>query len=103
MSEYGGIWWNADLAAKGAAQDDPERAESWGYGQRVASEEEWHARFAGLTDVLLDDHLMFGYCYTQLTDTFQEENGIYLFDRTPKFDVARIRAVQQRPAAYERR
>jgi beta-glucuronidase len=46
---------------------------------------------------------MFGYCYTQLTDTFQEQNGLYDFDRHPKFDMSRVRAVQTAPAAYESR
>ncbi len=64
--------------------------ESWGYGQRVADEEAFYDRFAGLVDVLLDNPLMFGYCYTQLTDVFQEENGIYRFDRSTKLDVPRI-------------
>ncbi|WP_166844391.1 glycoside hydrolase family 2 protein [Isoptericola sp. BMS4] len=99
-SEYGGIWWNPEEAAAAAGDD---RAESWGYGQRVADEEEFHARFAGLTDALLDDPLMFGYCYTQLTDVFQEQNGIYRFDRSEKLDVDRVRAVQERPAAFEKR
>ncbi len=44
---------------------------------------------------------MFGYCYTQLTDVFQEQNGIYRFDRGVKLDVARVRAAQLRPAAIE--
>jgi len=103
VSEYGGIWWNAELAGSGPGPDssDPARAESWGYGQRVASEADWYTRFAGLTDVLLDNPRMFGYCYTQLTDTFQEENGIYDFDRKPKFDIERVAAVQRRVAAYE--
>ncbi|GAB2970127.1 glycoside hydrolase family 2 protein [Actinotalea caeni] len=98
-SEYGGIWWNA--AKADAAGND--RRESWGYGERVRDLEEWYARFAGLTDALLDDENMFGYCYTQLTDTFQEENGIYDFERRPKFDLERLRAIQTRTAAYERR
>ncbi|SKC62901.1 glycoside hydrolase family 2 protein [Krasilnikoviella flava] len=98
-SEYGGIWWNPEEAAKAAGDD---RSESWGYGQRVADEEEFHARFAGLTDALLDDPLMFGYCYTQLTDVFQEQNGVYRFDRSEKLDVDRVRAVQVRPAAFEK-
>ena len=103
VSEYGGIWWNASLAGTGPGPDsnDPARAESWGYGQRVASEDDWYSRFSGLTDVLLDNPRMFGYCNTQLTDTFQEENGIYDFDRKPKFDIARVAAVQRRVAAYE--
>lgn len=45
---------------------------------------------------------MFGYCYTQLTDVFQEQNGIYGFDRSNKFDVTFLREAQQRSAAYER-
>ena len=98
VSEFGGIWWNPDALE----QDGRTPTTSWGYGQRVRDEEELHQRFEGLTGVLLDDPLMFGYCYTQLTDVFQEENGIYRFDRTSKLDVDRIRASQQRPAAFEK-
>ena len=76
---------------------------SWGYGQRVRDVEDFHARFEGLVGVLLDDPLMFGYCYTQLTDVFQEQNGIYRFDRSQKLDIDRVRRAQQRPAAYEAR
>ncbi|MVA76094.1 beta-galactosidase [Auraticoccus sp. F435] len=100
VSEFGGIWWNAEAAAAAAGDN---RFESWGYGQRVADEEEFYRRFAGLVDALLDDPGMFGYCYTQLTDTFQEQNGIYDFDRRPKFDIARVRDIQARVAAYEKR
>lgn len=69
----------------------------------MRSEEDFYDRFEGLTNVLLDDPNMFGYCYTQLTDVFQEKNGIYGFDRSRKFDVERLRRVQQRAAAYELR
>lgn len=96
VSEYGGIWWNESFV--GGGQD----ADSWGYGEAVRSTEEWHQRYEGLTRVLLQNPLMFGYCYTQLTDTFQEQNGLYDFDRNPKFDIERIRAVQCEQAAYEK-
>ncbi|MEV0495312.1 glycoside hydrolase family 2 protein [Streptomyces atratus] len=103
VSEYGGIWWNPQrLGEDQQSADDPGRADSWGYGQRVESVEAWHERFEGLTRVLLDNPDMFGYCYTQLADTFQEENGLYDFDRKPKFDIDRIRAFQTTEAAYER-
>lgn len=98
VSEYGGIWWNAEAAAASGT----DRRESWGYGQRVGSLQEFYERFEGLTRVLLEDPDMFGYCYTQLTDVFQEQNGIYGFDRSEKFDLERIRAVQRTQAAYER-
>jgi hypothetical protein len=98
VSEFGGIWWNAEAATA----DGTNRDESWGYGDRVADLEEFYTRFTGLVDVLLDNPLMFGYCYTQLTDVFQEENGIYRFDRSSKLDVPRIKAIQTRAAAYEK-
>ena len=94
VSEFGGIWWNPELAVG---------EESWGYGDRPQSIEEFYDRFEKLCAVLLDNPDMFGYCYTQLTDIYQEQNGIYKFDRAGKFDLARLRAAQQRPAAIERR
>ena len=103
VSEYGGIWWNEQEAkeAAEAARAGNNAAESWGYGQRITSEEELYARFEGLTRVLLEDPLMFGYCYTQMTDVFQEKNGVVDFARGRKLDLARLRAVQEQPAAYE--
>lgn len=91
-SEFGGTWWNPD-AREGEA--------SWGYGDRPRTLDEFYARFEALCGALLDNPLMFGYCYTQLTDVFQEQNGIYRFDRRPKFDLARLRAIQGRKAAIE--
>ena len=92
VSEFGGIWWNPDAR---------EGEESWGYGERPKSIGEFYARFTRLCAILLDDPAHFGYCYTQLTDIFQEQNGIYRFDRSLKFDMARIRSAQRRPAAIE--
>ena len=100
VSEFGGIWWNA-RAARAAARGD-NRGESWGYGQRPRDLEEFYGRFEGLCAALLDNPRMLGYCYTQLTDVFQEQNGIYAFDRSEKFDMARIGEVQRRQAAIER-
>lgn len=121
VSEFGGIWWNEEEAKQTATvvatgtygatssyeetgttgEAGADLAESWGYGERVSNVEEFHHRFKGLCDVLLDDPNMFGYCYTQLTDVFQEKNGLFNFDRTTKLDVERLRSVQARPAAIE--
>ncbi len=92
VSEFGGIWWNPQ-----AGQDEA----SWGYGQRPRNLDEFYDRFDRLCATLLDNPRMFGYCYTQLTDVYQEQNGIYHFDRSAKFDLARLRASQARPAASE--
>ena len=93
VSEFGGIWWNPE-AKSGEL--------SWGYGERPKTIEEFYERFERLCGILLDNPRMFGYCYTQLTDVYQEQNGIYRFDRREKFDMERIRKAQQRAAAIER-
>ena len=92
VSEFGGIWWNPDAR---------EGEDSWGYGERPQSIEEFYERFTRLCGILLNDPAHFGYCYTQLTDIYQEQNGIYRFDRSLKFDMARIRAALRKPAAIE--
>jgi len=92
VSEFGGTWWSPDVG---------EGEDSWGYGTRPADLDEFYDRFEKLCAILLDDVNMFGYCYTQLTDILQEQNGIYGFDRSQKFNLARIRAAQQKPAAIE--
>ncbi|MCY3832495.1 MAG: beta-galactosidase [Chloroflexi bacterium] len=92
VSEFGGIWWNPDVQ---------EGEDSWGYGERPRDLAEFYDRFEKLCAILLDDVNMFGYCYTQLTDIYQEQNGIYKFDRGQKFDMERIRAAQIKPAAIE--
>ncbi|MBY0010992.1 glycoside hydrolase family 2 protein [Paenibacillus typhae] len=91
ISEYGGIWWNPQQLDE----------KSWGYGDRPASEEAFLARYAGLTDVLLDHPMMFGFCYTQLYDVEQEVNGLYTYDRQPKFAPEVIRRINGRKAAIE--
>ena len=84
IDEYGGIKW---IVGKEFASN------SWGYGQGPRSLEEFYSRLAGLTDVILQVPYMSGYCYTQLTDVEQEQNGIYNYDRTPKFDMKRINEI----------
>jgi hypothetical protein len=40
-----------------------------------------------------------GFCYTQLTDTRQEKNGLLTQDRAPKLDPATVRAINRAPSA----
>jgi hypothetical protein len=93
VSEFGGPWWYADTGSEAAA---------WGYGTRLKTLDELYARLKAQFDVLLDDPNMFGYAFTQLTDVYQEQNGIYTFDRREKYDVAPVREAQQRRAAIEK-
>ena len=91
MSEFGGIGWFPK-----------EDGTSWGYGDMPKTKEEFLERLEGLVSTLLDNATHFGFCYTQLTDVEQEKNGLFTFDRQPKFDLARLRAILQREAAAER-
>ena len=91
ISEYGGIKWDVEGVNK----------DSWGYGDGPRTEEEFLARYKGLTDVLLDNPKMFGFCYTQLYDVEQEMNGLYTYSRKPKFDMEIIRRINSRKAAIE--
>ena len=88
MSEFGGIGWDT-------------HGNGWGYGVPKTLEE-FYARFEGLCNALLDNTSFFGFCYTQLTDVEQEQNGLYTYDRKPKFDPARISAIVSRAAAFEK-
>jgi beta-galactosidase/beta-glucuronidase len=92
-SEYGGFKW--------VSEEKQEAGDSWGYGGAPKNLEDFYRRFAATTRILMDNPNMFAFCYTQLTDIFPEENGIYRFDRTSKFDPARLRAVLAPPAAIE--
>ena len=90
VSEYGGLQWS-----------EGDRDDAWGYGNAPKTFEEFVERYKGLTDALLDNYRMFGFCYTQLYDIEQEQNGLYYYDRTPKFDCEIFKAINSRKAAIE--
>lgn len=92
VSEYGGIAWQKP------------GAEGWGYGNAPKSEEEYVRRYTGLCRTLLDNPRICALCYTQLYDVEQEQNGVYYYDRTPKFPphvMEQLRAAMAAPAAME--
>lgn len=80
ISEYGGIGWLLD-------------SNGWGYGNIPESREAFLARLKDVTDAILENECIFGFCYTQLTDVEQECNGLYTYDRKPKFDPAEISSI----------
>lgn len=89
VSEYGGIGWTKD-------------GTGWGYGNAPKSKEEFLIRLEGLTDALLDNPRMFGFCYTQLTDVEQEKNGLYTYQREAKFPPEIIQPIFSKKAAIEK-
>ena len=90
VSEYGGIKWVL-------AQDDS----AWGYGKSVQNENEFFERLEGLTDALLENPDLFAYCYTQLTDVEQEQNGLLTYDRQFKFAPEKYAKIFAKKAVIE--
>lgn len=74
VTEYGGIAF--------ASRNE----ETWGYYGSVSSQEEFILRFSNITKAVQGIPYVNGYCYTQLTDVFQEANGLLTMDRQPKVD-----------------
>ena len=75
--------------------------EGWGYGNAPTTPEEYFARYRGLTEALLNNPDICGFCYTQLYDVEQEVNGLYTYGRKEKFDIQIIREINQQKAAIE--
>lgn len=90
VSEYGGIRWSFESAEK-----------AWGYGEAPKTLDEYYDRYEKLTVSLLENENVIGFCYTQLYDVEQEQNGIYFYDRSRKFDLAPIRRANRHPAKSE--
>jgi beta-galactosidase/beta-glucuronidase len=84
LDEFGGTRWPPGENAE---------AEAWGYGDAPTDLEAFYARLEALLAAVREAPRVRGYCYTQLTDIEQEINGLFRADRTPKFDVARLRAI----------
>jgi len=89
VSEFGGTFW-------GKSEN------GWGYGGAPVDIEDFYKRYEGLVNALLDNPNVFGFCYTQLTDVEQEHNGLYFYDRSPKFDVKRLYKITARQSEYEK-
>ncbi len=90
LSEIGGIAWPPQIQTDG----------TFSYGETPQTEAEFLDRFGRLLAVIRADRRIFGYCYTQLTDIYQEVNGIYYFNRTPKIAPERIAECQRAEAEY---
>lgn len=93
VDEFGGLAWIRESERKG---------NSWGYGSEIKSMEDFYTILQNEIDALKACKHVVGFCYTQLTDVEQEQNGVYYYDRTSKFDMKRIKAIFERiPSVIE--
>lgn len=95
VDEYGGVRFIPEGR-------QPFSKVSWGYNKEQLSQAETEQRITGLTRTLTENPRVAGYCYTQLTDIEQEQNGIYNYDRTPKFDAEAVRSCFSRKPDWSR-
>jgi beta-galactosidase/beta-glucuronidase len=83
LTEFGGIAY--------APNDKPDADKAWGY-ERCFNISELQIKYTALLETINQIEMFSGFCYTQLTDTFQEANGLLYADRRPKFPIEAIRA-----------
>ena len=89
LTEFGGIAYARDESS------------TWGY-VRAHSSEDLADRYRRLLETVRSLPLLSGFCYTQLTDTYQEANGLLFFDRTPKIPLDEIRHATRGDGREER-
>jgi hypothetical protein len=82
LSEFGGIRWSPS----GSGDAD------WGYST-ATSADDFRERLSGLLAAVHASPVLAGFCYTQLTDTLQEANGLLTADRRPKLPIEQLRAI----------
>jgi beta-galactosidase/beta-glucuronidase len=86
VSEFGGLSYR------------PVAGEEW-FGYAVVDDaDEYREQFDELVTALLASPYLSGFCYTQLTDTLQESNGLLTADREPKVPIDVIHDIVTRPS-----
>jgi hypothetical protein len=74
----------------------PAAGQEWFGYTTVQSATEYLARVQELIEAVCDNEGFAGFCYTQLTDTAQERNGLLDEHRAPKLDIDELRKVVRR-------
>lgn len=82
ITECGGINYSS-------AQTD-----CWGYTD-ADNEKDFLSQYEHVICSILQSDLVYGFCYTQLTDVEQETNGLLTYDRTPKCELSKIRRINE--------
>ena len=86
IDEFCGIGFNIDSVQDG-----------WGYGDQVKNEKEFLNRYNELIKLATNCKVNAGWCMTQITDVYQEVNGLFTFDRRSKFDLKEVHKINTQP------
>jgi hypothetical protein len=77
----------------------PAAGNRWFGYATVTTREDFLAKYSDLMHAILDCPPLAGFCYTQLTDTGHETNGLLSDQREPKLDPKSVRMVTSRHSA----
>lgn len=91
ITEYGGMHMMLP-EEKGDASD---RVGNWGYS-KDDSPEAFLAHYDEITSAFCKSPAVQGFCYTQVTDVEQEQNGLLFYDRSYKFDPAEMKKINDK-------
>jgi beta-galactosidase/beta-glucuronidase len=86
LTEFGGISFH------------PAAGQKWMGYATVATDEEYLAILSDLFAAIYRSPELSGFCYTQITDTQQEKNGLYDEHRNPKLPVDKLREIIWQPS-----
>ena len=96
ISEFGGIGYRMEHNGFATKRRTP-----WCH-RNVWSPEEFYESYRLWVEPLQDNPKILGYCYTQLTDVEQEQNGFFDYEtRAPKVDMKPLAEINRRKAAIE--
>jgi len=76
----------------------PTGGQRWFGYSTISTDQEYTDRLESLITAIADQPGIAGFCYTQLTDTLQEANGLLRADRTPKLPVEVVHGLVTHPS-----
>lgn len=80
ITECGGINYRSNYSS------------NWGYTS-ATNEADFLQQYEHVIHTILHSDIIYGFCYTQLSDVEQETNGLLTYDRVPKCDPEKIRRI----------
>ncbi|MBQ8294869.1 MAG: beta-galactosidase [Clostridia bacterium] len=87
FSECGGISFGfagADRETETVNEGAVQFEDAWGYGKGEVDGDVFVSRYCALIELISKHLKISGFCYTQLYDIEQEQNGLYYYDRSDK-------------------
>ena len=83
VSEFGGIMLGRGVSVL-PSSDAVESQTGWGYGDCEPDGDAFVEKYKNLVETIIKYSVISGFCYTQLYDIEQEQNGFYTYDRKDK-------------------